>query len=124
MVAASVHDHAVGIAPLDKVAVTAPAVTKSGVDAGFKQALVEHGARLGIDVEIVQREPGTRGATPEPQEMGGGANGAPDRRAAGRLRLLGAAESVRRLTSCALCACGLGCAAGYVVDACPSRSVP
>nr|WP_203232633.1 hypothetical protein [Streptomyces sp. 769] len=67
VVAASVHDHAIGIALLDKAAATAPAVTKSGVDAGFKQALVEHGARLGIDVEIVQREPGTRGAAAEPK---------------------------------------------------------
>ncbi|TPQ17713.1 transposase, partial [Streptomyces sporangiiformans] len=33
----------------------------------FKQAVVEHGARLGIDVEIVQRDPGARGFTPEPK---------------------------------------------------------
>ncbi|MCX5097533.1 transposase [Streptomyces sp. NBC_00365] len=63
----SVHDHAIGIALLDKVAATAPTVTKGWVDAGFKQAVVEHGARLGIDVEIVQREPGARGFTPEPK---------------------------------------------------------
>jgi len=40
-------------------------VTKRWVDAGFKHAVVKHGARLGIDVEIVQRDPGTRGFTPE-----------------------------------------------------------
>ncbi|MGI5192152.1 IS5 family transposase [Streptomyces sp. CA-288835] len=67
VVAASVHDNAIGIALLDKVAATAPTVTKSWVDAGFKQAVVEHGARLGIDVEIVQRDPGARGFTPEPK---------------------------------------------------------
>ncbi|MER5753785.1 IS5 family transposase [Streptomyces sp. NPDC002088] len=67
VVAASVHDNAIGIVLLDKVAATAPTVTKGWVDAGFKHAVVEHGARLGIDVEIVQREPGTRGFTPEPK---------------------------------------------------------
>jgi transposase len=67
VVAARVHDNAIGIALLDKVAAAAPTVTKGWVDAGFKQAVVEYGARLGIDVEIVQREPGARGFTPEPK---------------------------------------------------------
>ncbi|MFF2808088.1 IS5 family transposase [Streptomyces sp. NPDC058000] len=65
--ATSVHDNAIGIALLDKVAAAAPTVTKRWVDAGFKQAVVEHGADLGNDVEIVQREPGARGFTPEPK---------------------------------------------------------
>lgn len=65
--AASVYDNAIGIALLDKVAATAPTVTKGWVDSGFKQAVVEHGARLGIDVEIVQHEPGRRGFAPEPK---------------------------------------------------------
>jgi transposase len=65
--AASVHDNAIGIALLDKVAAAAPTVTKGSVNAGFKQAVVEHDAGLGIDVEIVQREPGTRGFTLEPK---------------------------------------------------------
>ncbi|MFF2149342.1 IS5 family transposase, partial [Kitasatospora sp. NPDC058190] len=67
VVAASVHDNAIGIALLDKVVRAAPTVTKAWTDAGFKNAVVEHGAHLGIDVEIVQREPGTRGFTPEPK---------------------------------------------------------
>lgn len=67
VVAASVHDNAIGIALLDKVTASAPAVTKAWVDVGFKEAVVEHGARLGIDVEIVQREPGARGFTPQPK---------------------------------------------------------
>ncbi|MFD7827386.1 IS5 family transposase [Kitasatospora sp. NPDC059803] len=67
VVAASVHDNAIGITLLDKVAASAPTVTKAWVDAGFKNAVVEHGARLGIDVEVVQRAPGTRGFTPEPK---------------------------------------------------------
>lgn len=65
--AASVHDNAIGIALLDKVAATAPTVTKAWTDQGFKNAVVEHGAGLGIDVEVVQREPGQRGFTPEPK---------------------------------------------------------
>ncbi|MER5531457.1 transposase [Streptomyces sp. NPDC002677] len=65
--AASVHDNTIGIALLDKVAASAPTVTKSWVDARFKQAVVEHGARHGMDVEIVQRGPAARGFTPEPK---------------------------------------------------------
>lgn len=65
--AASVHDNTIGIALLDKVAVAAPTVTKVWTDAGFKNAVVEHGIRLGIDVEVVHREPGQRGFTPEPK---------------------------------------------------------
>ncbi|MFJ9713975.1 hypothetical protein [Streptomyces sp. NPDC101234] len=67
MVAASGHDDAIGIALLDNVAATAPTVTKGWADAPFKQTVVEHGARLGIDVEIVQRDPGARGCTPAPK---------------------------------------------------------
>ncbi|WBP84592.1 IS5 family transposase [Kitasatospora cathayae] len=67
VVAAGVHDNAIGIALLDKGVRAAPTVTKAWTDAGFKNAVVEHGAALGIDVEIVQREPGERGFTPEPK---------------------------------------------------------
>lgn len=35
--------------------------SKTWVDAGFKNAAVEHGARLGIDVEVVNRNPDVRG---------------------------------------------------------------
>ncbi len=54
-VVASAHDNAIGIALLDKAGVAAPTVTKAWVDAGFKDAVVAHGAGLGIDVEIVRR---------------------------------------------------------------------
>ncbi|MGW0702303.1 IS5 family transposase [Streptomyces sp. NPDC002867] len=67
VVAASAHDNAIGIVLLDKVAASAPTVTKAWVDAGFKNAVVEHGARLGINVETVQREVGARGFAPEPK---------------------------------------------------------
>jgi transposase len=67
VVAASTHDNAIGVALLDKVVASAPTVAKVWVDAGFKETVVEHGARLGIDVEIVQREPGTKGFSPQPK---------------------------------------------------------
>jgi transposase len=38
-----------------------PTITKAWVDTGFKNATVEHGARLGIDVEVVNRNPDIRG---------------------------------------------------------------
>ncbi|MFD3658684.1 transposase [Streptomyces sp. NPDC058620] len=66
VVAASVHDNAIGIALLDKTA-AAPTVTKAWRDAGFKNGVVEHAARLGIDVEIVRatRRRRTHPGTPE-----------------------------------------------------------
>jgi transposase len=41
--------------------------TKTWVDGGYRQHLVEHAATRGIDMHIVQREPGTRGFTPLPR---------------------------------------------------------
>lgn len=67
VVAASVHDNAVGITLLDKVAADNPTVTKGWVDAGFKNAVVEHGRSLGIDVEVVSRDPQTKGFAPAPR---------------------------------------------------------
>jgi hypothetical protein len=66
VVAASTHDNAVGIKLLDKVAVATPTVTKAWVDQGFKKAVVEHGAGLGIDVEVVQRNPADTGFVVQP----------------------------------------------------------
>ncbi|MER6434626.1 transposase, partial [Streptomyces sp900105245] len=40
---------------------------KVWVDGGYRQHLVEHAATLGIDMEITQRKPGTRGFTPIPK---------------------------------------------------------
>lgn len=67
VVAASVHDNAVGIALLDRVAADNPSVTKGWVDAGFKNAVIDHGAALCIDIEVVQRDPGSKGFTPAPK---------------------------------------------------------
>ncbi|MGW4565135.1 transposase, partial [Streptomyces sp. NPDC004561] len=44
-----------------------PGIRKVWVDGGYRQHLVEHAATLGIDMEITQRKPGTRGFTPIPK---------------------------------------------------------
>ncbi|WP_405720731.1 IS5 family transposase [Streptomyces sp. NBC_00046] len=68
VVAASVHDNAAGIALLDQVAVAAGgSVSKALVDQGFKNQVVMHGTALGIDVEIVRRNPEERGFVPQPK---------------------------------------------------------
>ncbi|RPE46987.1 DDE family transposase [Streptomyces sp. Ag109_O5-1] len=59
--AASLSENAVGIQLLDQAKKTYPTITKSWVDTGFKNAVIEHGASLGIDVEVVNRNPGVRG---------------------------------------------------------------
>ncbi len=59
--AASLSENAVGIQLLDQAKKTYPSVSKSWVDTGFKNAVIEHGASLGIDVEVVNRNPGVRG---------------------------------------------------------------
>jgi transposase len=66
VVAASAHDNAIGVKLLDKVAAATPTVTKAWVDQGFKKTVVEHGAGLGIDVEIVARNPGDTGFVVQP----------------------------------------------------------
>lgn len=63
---AGVHDNVFGTRLLDKVAAKTPTVTKALVDQGFKSSVVEHGARLGIEVEIVQRNPEQTGFVPQP----------------------------------------------------------
>ncbi|MFI6505156.1 IS5 family transposase [Nonomuraea typhae] len=62
VLAASTHDNTAGIALLDR-----GTVTKAPADQGFKNSVVEHGARLGIDVEIVERNPANRGFVPQPK---------------------------------------------------------
>ncbi|MBR7838608.1 IS5 family transposase [Actinospica durhamensis] len=65
VMAASVHENQVGTALLDKVAARTPAVTKALVDQGFKNTVVAHGAKSGIDVEIVERNPQDKGFIPQ-----------------------------------------------------------
>jgi transposase len=65
--AASVQDSVAGTRLLDQVAAEHPAIHRVWVDGGYRQHLVEHAATLGIDMEITQRTPGTRGFTPIPK---------------------------------------------------------
>ncbi|MFA3842605.1 transposase [Streptomyces aureus] len=66
---ASAHDNAAGIALLDGVAEQTDTAEKALVGQGFKKTVVDHGAMLGIDVEIVER---TRPTTDSPRRPGGG----------------------------------------------------
>jgi transposase len=59
--AASLSDNAIGKSLLDQTKSLHPSITKTWVDTGFKNALIEHGAKLGIDVEVVSRKAETRG---------------------------------------------------------------
>ncbi|MGW6217434.1 transposase [Streptomyces sp. NPDC055109] len=65
--AASVQDSTAGTELLDQLAAEYPRVRKVWVDGGYRQHLVEHAATLGIDMEITQHKPGTRGFTPIPK---------------------------------------------------------
>jgi transposase len=65
--AASVSDNTIGAHLLDHTKATYPTITKTWVDAGFKNTMIEHGAALGIDVEVVTRNPHIKGFTPVPR---------------------------------------------------------
>ncbi len=51
--AAGLSENVLGMRLLDQAKEKYPTISKSWVDTGFKNAVVEHGARLGIDVEVV-----------------------------------------------------------------------
>jgi hypothetical protein len=67
VLAACVHDNAFGIALLDKVvAGTEPGSVKKGlVDQGFKKTVVDHGTKVGIEIEVVERNPDRTGFVPQ-----------------------------------------------------------
>ncbi|WP_206503220.1 IS5 family transposase [Streptomyces chrestomyceticus] len=65
--AAGVQDTTAGTRLLDQVAADHPRLRKVWVDGGYRKHLVEHAAALGIDMETVERTPGTRGFTPFPK---------------------------------------------------------
>ena len=65
--AAGVQDSTAGRALLEQAADDHPGLRKVWVDGGYRKHFVEHAATLGIDLEIVQRTPGTRGFTPIPK---------------------------------------------------------
>jgi transposase len=59
--AASVSDNTIGLNLLDRATDTYPTLTKAWVDAGFRKKVVEHGAALGVDVEVVTKDPQVKG---------------------------------------------------------------
>lgn len=61
--AASVSDTAAGVHLLSRIATAHPRITKAWVDAGYRTTAIEHGARLGLDVQPAQSPPGVRGFT-------------------------------------------------------------
>ncbi|MBB5130310.1 hypothetical protein FHS32_007109 [Streptomyces albaduncus] len=68
VLSANTHDNAAGVVLLDQVAEHAGgSVREVLVDQGFKNQVVVHGAGLGIDVEIVQRNPQDKGFVPQPK---------------------------------------------------------
>ncbi|MCX4597572.1 IS5 family transposase [Streptomyces sp. NBC_01549] len=65
VLAASAHENTAGIALLDQIAGQSSSVKKALVDQGFKKKVVEHGTNVGIDVEIVERNPDDKGFVPQ-----------------------------------------------------------
>ncbi|MEU7865139.1 IS5 family transposase, partial [Nonomuraea sp. NPDC049141] len=59
--AAGLSDNVIGKRLLDQTKSAYPTISKTWVDTGFKNAFIEHGATLGIDVEVVSRKAETRG---------------------------------------------------------------
>ncbi|WP_331746056.1 IS5 family transposase [Streptomyces sp. NBC_00872] len=59
--AASVSDNTGGIHLLSQISKAHPRVTKAWADSGYRTKAIEHGARLGVDVEITRRDPGQKG---------------------------------------------------------------
>ncbi|MER5934962.1 hypothetical protein [Streptomyces sp. NPDC002054] len=62
---APAHENTVRIALLDKVAADTDAVEKALVDQSFKNAVVAHGEKVGIGVEVVERNPAQTGLVPQ-----------------------------------------------------------
>ncbi|MGW8955993.1 IS5 family transposase [Streptomyces sp. NPDC055709] len=64
--AASIHDSAGGKQVLTELAAAHPSVTKVWADGGNQTSVIQHGARLGIDMEVVQRSK-DKGSQPLPK---------------------------------------------------------
>ncbi len=65
--AANVHDSAAATQLLTTVRDRHPTITKARADNGYKTKAVEQAAHLGIDLEIVQRDPNTHGFHVQPR---------------------------------------------------------
>jgi transposase len=65
--AASVSDNEAGIQLLTQIAADRPTVSKAWVDTGYKKKAIEHGATLGIDVDVVPRNTQVKGFSVTPR---------------------------------------------------------
>jgi transposase len=65
--AASVSDPIAGRHLLTQVAAAHPTITKTWADSAYRTSVIEHSATLGIDLEVVRKDPATRGFTPLPR---------------------------------------------------------
>ncbi|GAA3482382.1 hypothetical protein GCM10018966_069140 [Streptomyces yanii] len=59
--AASVSDNVGGIHVLSNIAAAHPRITKAWADTGYRTKVIDHGARLGIDVDVTHRDPAQKG---------------------------------------------------------------
>lgn len=59
--AASVSDNAGGIHLLSDIVQEHPRITKAWADTSYRTMVIDHGARLGIDVEVTRRDPAQKG---------------------------------------------------------------
>ncbi|MEU1199800.1 transposase [Streptomyces sp. NPDC005813] len=64
---ASGSDIAAGVALLSRIVTRHRRVTKACMDAGYVTTAIDHGARLGIDVHVVQSPPRAKGFTVIPR---------------------------------------------------------
>ncbi|MFE6838593.1 IS5 family transposase [Streptomyces sp. NPDC057705] len=65
--AASIQDSIAGERLLNHLAADHPGIRKGWADRGYREYLVDHAARLGIDLEVVRRTSGTKGFTVLPR---------------------------------------------------------
>lgn len=59
--AAIVSDNASGIHLLSRIAKAHPRITKAWADSGYRTKAIDHGAALGLDVEVARCDPGQKG---------------------------------------------------------------
>lgn len=65
--AASIQDSVAGERLVNRLAADHPGLREGWADRGYREYLVDHAARLGIDLEVVRRTPHTKGLTVLPR---------------------------------------------------------
>jgi transposase len=65
--ATGVSNGAAGLPLLTQTAADNPTITKAWADSAYRTKVIEGGAVLGIDVEVIHRDPATRGFTALPR---------------------------------------------------------